>query len=95
MVKLNGWQRIGLVVSALWALFIVVLSFEFFARHGLFDPFDPLLLDHVSSFLGAPPRFLVLLVALIVPIAGGWLFFYAVVKIIKWIMAGFNVNKGI
>lgn len=92
MKRLNGWQRIGVVLSVLWSLFVVGLAYEYMKR-GLIDPYDLLLLDHLTIFLGHPPRFVVVLAALAFPIVGGWLLVYGIVWATKWVTRGFKSEK--
>ena len=107
MRRLNGWQRIGLVLSALWGLFVTVFfALEYAGGGGIFDtrphfintllvddPLDPSFLDSFSLFLGRPPKFVMVLVTVVLPIVGGWLLAYMVVWTLKWVMAGFKERK--
>ena len=102
MRRLNGWQRIGLVLSALWGLFVTVFFAFEYGGGGIFDTRprfintlldDPSFLDSFSLFLGGPPKFVMVLVTVVLPVVGGWLLAYVVVWTLKWVMAGFKERK--
>ena len=89
--KLNGWQRIGVIISVLWLAFIVVLSFNFI---GIIDPYDLPMLYRFTEFLGLPymgasHELLVVLLAISIPIITGWLSVYLFIWAITWVKNGF------
>ena len=95
MIKqLNGWQRIGVIVSVLWVLRIAVSAVSFVRPH-IYDPDSLSFLESVSCLLGGPPHVVVIFVAAVIPIAGGWLLIYAVIKTVKWVAGGFNLKRSI
>lgn len=95
MKRLNGWQRIGVVLSALWCLLVAGLAYQY---TGFIDPDDLPFLHHFSEFLGLPylgsiHKVVVVALASILPIVGGWLLVYGVLWTAKWVVAGFKPGK--
>jgi hypothetical protein len=95
MKHLNGWQRIGVVLSALWCLFTLVLAYQY---AGFIDPNDLPFLHYFSEFLGLPylgslHKVVVVVLASALPIVGGWLLVYGVLWTTKWVVAGFKPEK--
>ena len=95
MKSLNGWQRIGVVLSLLWCTFTAGLAYQY---AGFVDPDNLPLLYHFSellslAYLGSTHKVVVVALAGILPIACGWLFVYGLLRTVNWAMAGFNPGK--
>jgi hypothetical protein len=89
-MRLNGWQRIGIVASVIWAIGAPIYlglcrdvpsndpqqCFQTASRH-----FNAVTRYPLFSANGA--------VAALVPVGLGWLFAYALVYLVRWIRAGF------
>lgn len=95
-MKLNGWYRIGIVLSILWCLFIIGLTINQYnniSRYGLFvstlDPLD--IFDKIS------PTKIVnygnIILSMIIPVVSGWLLVFIIVWTIKWVIRGFISNS--
>jgi len=95
MKHLNGWQRIGVILSCCWILVATVLAYGYWTYTGIVDPWNlPTLLHYIGPFFGYyPPGILVVLVAFVFPIAAGWLFVYVIIWSTKWIIGGFKSGK--
>ena len=103
-MKLNGWQRIGVIASALWAIGAAI-----YERSGQVGDATRI---HQSTLSNCSPEFTVactdaadekyrVLLALdfvsvsnivfiaIGPVLLGWVSAYLIVKIVRWVKAGF------
>lgn len=92
--KLNGWQRIGIIISVFWLSFIIVLSFNYI---GIIDPCAPPILDRFSEFLSLPymgafHKGVVVLLAICLPIITGWLLAYLIIWSVTWVKKGFTLQ---
>jgi len=105
--RLGGWQRIGIVLSALWIL--AVAAYAVFELASGPDS-AMLLIQMVVSKTGEPitvldgnayrdlvpvePKLLVgrLLIALFVPVVTAWVLAYACAWAVRWVIAGFRRN---
>jgi hypothetical protein len=90
LIKLNGWQRLGIILSFLWAilwlLYSVIVIFT--------PPKD--VFDEISRELGvwAQLRFIFdCLMKAIIPIIVGWLGIYSTLWLFRWVREGFEHNK--
>jgi hypothetical protein len=95
MKRLNGWQRIGIVLSAFWFLITAGFAYQYI---GFIDPDNLPFLYHFSEFLGLPylgfiHKAVVIALAGILPIAGGWLLIYGVLGTTRWVAAGFKSGE--
>lgn len=102
-MKLNGWQRIGVVASALWAIGAAInvrsdqVSFAKTIRSSALSncsPFTEACIDkahekYVSLLsLDFDSVFHIVFVA-VWPVLLGWVLAYLIVKIVRWVKAGF------
>jgi len=106
-IPLNGWQRIGVVLSVFWAVFVCGYAAYEYAQRGA----DTQILIQVTpdklpivdkrggvidymEFKSGEPTLLVgrLLVAAIVPLLLAWAIAYLCVFIVRWVVAGFKKN---
>lgn len=93
MKPLNGWQRIGMILSALWCLVVSGLSYQY---AGIIDPYNLPLLYRFSEFLNLPNlgvthKAVVIILAVTMPIIGAWLLIYGALRTIRWVAAGFKL----
>lgn len=70
-LRFNGWQRIGIVASLAWIVFVGFVGIVQIAMAGF--KFDT---DLVGWLLG--------------PLLAGWLGAYALVAVVRWVVAGFR-----
>ena len=105
MKGLNGWQRIGIILSVLWSLFIVGLAsnayIEFLKNEeclaeetklketGKWTLPEGFTSCSKAAELKKPPLVSVL-GFLLLPIVAGWLIAYVIVWTTKWIVSGFK-----
>jgi hypothetical protein len=97
--RLNGWQRIGIVVSVLWAIGSSITALISMPSRAYYRPalrLVPLDGGKVKQIpeIWVPPegrRQREIWVALVfVPILLGWIFTYAAIGAFRWIAAGFR-----
>ena len=106
MKKLNGWQRIGIITSVLWAVgsFFYVRSDQVkFAREW----YQALLktcysstedraacLDEAarqhSNLIGSPAQFIDAFGTALVPVILAWILIPLIIKIYNWVREGFS-----
>jgi hypothetical protein len=100
-MQLNGWQRLGIVLSALWMLFIAIIAlFEYggWLRLGEFTfIYEVSTLETGARFvhdLGLlyEPSFKVsyFATALLLPVLIGWITVYLLAWGIRWVHRGFK-----
>ncbi len=106
-MKLNGWQRVGVVLSVLWlgaitasALFTVTQgAFEYGLYRDWYElPWDAFTVDYVDDGKTRYPTdlriaFLGFAKYAIAPVFAAWLL-AAIRPIARWIAAGFKGNGG-
>ena len=84
-MRLNGWQRIGIVASIGWAIGVYVVYLVIgpvdWSKYGTFMP------NPDSYWLSFRSHWVALA---LVPIVLGWLVVYALVYLVRWIRAGFK-----
>jgi hypothetical protein len=102
---LSGWQRIGIILSVLWALLVSgYAAFEYISGPDS----AMLLIEMVVSKTGDPITILEnnayrdlvpvqaqlrtawFLTALLTPIAAAWLLAYVCIGAVRWVVAGFR-----
>jgi hypothetical protein len=107
-MKLNGWQRIGVILSMLWVVSIAsYVAYEY--RKGSFS--SSIFIEVVASKTGESMRqfktnqfsdlipvetklkYHQILYCLFLPLLLSWLGVYLVVYFYKWIAAGFKNNN--
>ena len=103
-MNLNGWQRIGVVVSALWAVAAVIYErgaqmrsatlFHEGALRLCMPEFAKTCTDAAdetfSMMLSLHSIALANIAAMAIgPVLAGWAFAYLIVKIWRWVKAGF------
>ena len=101
-MRLNGWQRIGIVASALWALtsplwgirlgmeeadYAKVALSDCLAEHGNSDACWQTF--HKDLATGFYIHWVFVGLAAFVPIILGWVGAYITVKIVRWVRRGF------
>jgi hypothetical protein len=104
--RLNGWQRLGIVLSVLWIAAVFAYALVELSR----GPFSAKLLTEIvpsttresikpsvkgdSDVVLAPvePRLIAvrIAIAVAVPVVAGWSFVYLLVLVARWIGAGFR-----
>ena len=105
--RLNGWQRIGVVLSALWILIVSGYAiFELMQGPNSAMLFVQMVVsktqEPVSALAGNQFRDLVpveaqlrygrLIIVVIMPVAVGWVLASGLVWTIRWIAGGFRSN---
>jgi hypothetical protein len=111
MLRLNGWQRIGVLLSVLWVVAIASLaSYTYYEGSSVENcreyhlkttpqaETDLTLLDFLCGKPGSKksgPDILTVLALLVLPIAGAWFLLYGIVWTAKWIVAGFKPKNDI
>ena len=103
-MKLNGWQRIGVVASSLWAIGAAIYErngqvnsatqmFEFDYGHCLpelvkacTDKADASFSNHLALDFVSVSNIVFVAIG---PVLAGWVLAYLIVKIVRWVTAGF------
>ena len=103
-MKLNGWQRIGVVASALWAIGAVYyvrvgdISYGREYRRLLLESCMPEWTTLCQDAAHAKYRSMVawdlvqtadIAASALIPVLMGWVLAYLIVKIARWVKAGF------
>jgi hypothetical protein len=111
-MKLNGWQRIGVVVSAIWCLGaggvarlsethgageIMSLTYrtcsDIQADRQNFD-FSKCSVEGDKAFHAALENgWVAVLIVALIPIPFGWLLCYGLIRLVRWIRAGFRPKQ--
>jgi len=105
--RLGGWQRIGVILSVLWALLVsAYAAFEYVSGPDS----AMLLIEMVVSKTGEPTTILEnnayrdlvpvqskllisrFVIALLAPVALAWVLAYLCIWAVRWIVAGFRGN---
>jgi len=95
-MKLNGWYRIGIVLSVLWCFFIIystIYEYNNPTRYGYFVslPYDPLdIFDKINSTKTF--NYGNIFLSVIIPVVSGWFLVLTIIWTIKWIIRGFKSN---
>ena len=108
-MKLNGWVRIGIVLSALWAIAVICSAALEYRSHALtkstFISWHTKTGEdyaHVAQSSGrfadlvpfyASVRFANLFGVLLLPLVAAWIVSYFVVYTTLWVMNGFRTKK--
>ena len=105
MKGLNGWQRIGIILSVLWSLFVVGLASkeyieflkneECLAEEAKLKETGKWTLPKFATACQAElekPPLVSVLGFLLLSIVAGWLIAYVIVWTKKWIVSGFKEN---
>lgn len=106
-MRLNGWQRIGVVLSMLWAVVVCGYAAYEYAQRGantqILIQVTPdkapvvdkrgSVVDHVEFKSGEPSLLWSrLLAAVIVPLLIAWAVAYVCALIVRWVAVGFKKN---
>jgi hypothetical protein len=97
-MKLNGWQRVGLVLSVLWLLAVLASGFDrapyfiFGATIGIWLYLPDLAFATPSEYMAAASDFTLRGFAIVglLPVLFTWLTTYLAVFAYRWIAAGFK-----
>jgi hypothetical protein len=97
-VRLNGWQRIGIVLSVLWAAFVLFYIWQNWATLSsvysdqfyrcLFGP------DEAADFKTCHANYYAAMIRVVgswlAPIPIAWMVIYLIVWTVRWIRRGFQ-----
>jgi hypothetical protein len=106
-MRLNGWQRIGVALSLIWAVLVCGYAAYEYAQRGAetqvliqVTPDKAPVVDKRGSvvdyieFRSGEPSLLWgrLLVAVVAPLVVAWIIAYLCVFTVRWVIAGFKKN---
>jgi len=97
-IRLNGWQRIGVILSALWIVFILsfaVYELRFGSRYLLF--IGPVTFESFTIYQDKMEWSRILLgrvvATALLPIPFFWLVAYGFVYALRWVSKGFKNDR--
>lgn len=108
-MRLNGWQRIGIVLSILWAIGAAIYerqtqidSGTYIATRGFAICIEPASADHDKCYSklsddlsrSIEPHWGNVAFYALAPVLAGWLVAYVLLWVVRWVRRGFDTRRG-